>query len=424
MKPSYLCLLCNRRIDANKLSAHKAEHKESDHYGFLWPLFSNHRQNRRLCTVATYTSPYIAQELGISKVYIRDEGSNLSGSMKDYLVEQAVIHGMNTNHKIFSVVSSGNHAVSLARYTNFCGAKAIVFVPASSSKIPILAALPNTLVIGIKDAIFEEVYAIGAKLDIPGIYNANVSNELLLTGLSTVSNAITALQPLPTHILAGVGNGSYLAGIAFGLQHLNGTMPKIIPVGMKGAFPTEQAFSTSSFIHEYETFLEEETLIDAAEGSIAIASYSMPQLIHALRTSQGFTLGGLINDDLAAAYNLLIKEKVLAGRGVIPEPTGIMGLAAALKHRDKFQRTDILHISFTGHAVKDCDGIERLLGEAGKPLTATARKVRPDLIGTKSHHQLSNVVTLEKECHDIKSCILEWLKENPVSKSFRPLRVG
>jgi len=305
--------------------------------------------------------------------------------MKDYLTKRATALGRVSGYKYYTVVSSGNQAASLVLATQEIKAKVLLFVPASSSKIDFLCSFSHAFVFGLEDAIFEDVYerfALFAE-SVSGVYNANVCNEFLLSGLAPVAWQISNLKPLPTHILAGVGNGSYLAGIGWGLSKLfkEKFSVKIVPVGMQGAFPASEAIKEGKLIHEYKKFKVPEEKIDAAEGSIAIGSYSMPQLVHAVWLSEGFPLGDLTNEDLAEAYRVLSRDEDLLNQGAIPEPTGIMGLAAAIKYRRKFQQQDILLLSFTGHAAKDLPSILRITDkEVGEKIFSLAKKSRPDLV--------------------------------------------
>lgn len=412
MITQYKCLLCEREIKSHELQPHKNHHQSFSHYGFMWPTQAQKGKLYSCARVPTYTSTIIAEILGVQKVYIRDEGMNISGSMKDYVVQQALDLGLEEKYDAFTVVSSGNHAVALATFASSRNAKSIVFTTASSSKIPFLAQLPRTLVIGVREAIFEDVYLLANRITLDGVYNANVSNDQLLTSFQSVALSIASLDPLPTHIIAGVGNGSYLAGIAHGIEHLKYRMPKIIPVGMDGAFPTEEAFAQRKMVHEYEYFLVDEKHIDAAEGSIAIASYSMPQLIHSIHLSSGFTLGGLTNDDLRNAYLAIKEDKHLVFHGAIPEPTGIMSLAAALKHRTSFEPKDILFLSFTGHGTKDKEGIKKLVPEISEELLRSAEKCRPDLQITPLLIDQGNVIMVDKNTDPsvLNQKIQHWLQ--------------
>ncbi|MEK7649332.1 MAG: pyridoxal-phosphate dependent enzyme [Patescibacteria group bacterium] len=383
---SYECLLCGTTdIGPDDIASHKKQHGAFKRYGLLWPeklsagIPIDFRSN-----IPTYSSPTLAHALGVSCVYIRNEGVNHSGSMKDYIVRQALAAGRAKGFTRFSVVSSGNHAVSLAMNTDSKRETAILFTPSSSSKIPFLITFPHVVAVGMHDALIEDVYNLVTQVKLNGIYDINAHNECLLPGLIPVASDVLSLDPLPTHVLAGVGNGTYLAGIGWGLKTLSKSyqkLPKIIPVGMKGAFPSEDAYTLKESIVEYSEFFEQEDVIDAAEGSIAIESYSMPQLMHAVSLTKGFPLGELTNRDLAAAYELLATDAHLIARGAIPEPTGIMGLAAALKWKDRFTQKDVLHCSFTGHGVKDLETISRILSPALKDsLIKAARRDRPDLL--------------------------------------------
>jgi len=410
----YLCLLCGRKIEERDIELHKKiSHRNEKHYGIMWPLFREREVRRDLWKVPIYESPIFAKEIGVRKVYIRDEGQNFSGSMKDYIVERGVKLGLKEGFRIFSVVSSGNHAFSAAKYAKKYKVRAIVFTPASSSKISLLACIRNALVVGVKNTIFEEVYLFANQIELEGVYNLNVSNEKLLVGFQPIAKEMINLDPFPTHVLSGVGNGSYLAGIALGLEKLEAPLPKIVPVGMKGAFPTETAFAKRELLFEYKEFLIDEKLIDTAEGSIATASYSMPQLMNAVYLTNGFPLGGLTNEDLRNAYLLLVKDKFLIEKGAIPEPTGIMGLAAALKYRERFKSSDVLLVSFTGHAVKDLDGIRRLVPEISDLLISKAKDSRGDLIVTENSASSGNVIIVEKNLSPeiLKKRILNWIEE-------------
>ncbi|MFH1522528.1 MAG: PLP-dependent lyase/thiolase [Patescibacteria group bacterium] len=410
------CLLCNKEILMSDLVRHKEDHPNERHYGIMWPLCFRTAESEAVNFMPpVHESKVLAEIIGVKKVFILDEGRNISGSMKDYIVREAINLGLYEDCNAFTVVSSGNHAVSLAKFASAYHKKSVVFVPASSSKIPFLATFPSTLIIGLKDAIFEDTYVFANQVDLRGLYNANVSNDSLIVGFRPVAERIKELDPQPTHILSGVGNGCYLAGICWGMGRFGDNLPKIIPVGMKGAFPVEEAFRTGLSIIEYTEFLTDESAINAAEGSIATSSYSMPQLIHAIKLSGGFPLGGLTNNDLGKAYRALLEDKNLLNNGVIPEPTGIMGLAAALKHKDAFSRDSIILVSFTGHGVKDEAGIKKLVSpEISEVMIERAKKVRPDLITCQDSdtENKGKVVFVDKDTSpdEINAQIKGWIK--------------
>ncbi len=413
MAKIFECLICGNTVYESDIYTHKAVHPGLKSYGYMWPSYYEENPNRNLRLAPIHQSTLFAEAIGVSEVYIRDEGQNLSGSMKDYIVEEAVNLGIADGANVFTVVSSGNQAFSLAKYTQLAGKKAVLFAPESSSKIGILSTLDNVFILAVKDAIFEDVYRLAADLNLPGVYNANVTNDLLLPGLVTVSRQIIEAGLNIDYVLSGVGNGTYLAGLTLGFMKYRYALPKIIPVGMMGAFPTQVALENGISCYEYQDFQVDESIIDAAEGSIAIASYSMPQLIHAITVSNGFCLGDLLNSDLATAYDLLYQDKALVDAGAIPEPTGIMGLAAAIKYRNCFGSKSRLLISFTGHGVKDLEGIKRLVPNLYDELSAAALASRPDLSVSFAEMDMSKIKLIDKEMSktDIESIVYNWLRK-------------
>ena len=369
-----------------------------------------------------HRSEVIAKTLGVRDVYIRDEGQNPTGSLKDYMVAAAVTLGMLDGADAFTTVSSGNHAVALARYAERVGRCANVFIPYSSSKAALLESLPNVEVFRMTDgkdgsACYEDVYEAHAKRTDAG-YNANASNEFIydLIQQACIDTALKLQgRAFPTHVLTGVGNGSYVGmlGKGFRLLARDGIIPhvpRMVPVGMDGGFPLETCVGMQRrHIFEYRDFRSGIEGIESAEGSIAIASYSMPHAVRAVRETNGMTLGGMRNEDLADAYRLLMQDPCLLDAGAIPEPTGIMSLAAAIKHRGMFDPDDVLLLCFTGHAAKDEQEITHLLGAEGDDLVDRALSSRADIrIPPRSHiiapdQDISNILGENDGLYAIRS---------------------
>jgi threonine synthase len=409
---NFKCLLCNHSVASDKIAHHKQHIPNGYKYAILWPEYNPLTDYCYDIDVPIYNSRVFSKALGVRKVYILDEGNNISGSMKDYLVTKAINLAENNKQSIFKIASSGNHALSLAIQTRLHGYYSLIFIPKSSMKTKYLSIFDNTFVIALQESTYEDVYRLSNQINVSGIFNANVSNELLITGFQPVARQICSLSPLPSHIIAGVGNGTYLAGLTWSFQHTLKKLPKIVPVGMKGAFPFENAVKYNQKIYEYKNYGVDEQCINEAIGSIALESYSMPQLFHALKLSNGFPLGGLQNSDLRNAYLLLRNDENLMKNCVIPEPTGIMGLAAAIKHKEKFLGDDILLISFTGHALNCIDSIKNLAPEMMTPLTIQLNKKNRNL--TYVHHMgAQNILDINKRTplEEININIQNWLNK-------------
>ncbi|MEM7536461.1 MAG: PLP-dependent lyase/thiolase [Chloroflexota bacterium] len=368
-------------VDKSQVNSYKkSKFHDIRHYGLMWPLFPP--QNHIDVEVEIHESAVLAKKLGVKQVYICHEGSmaNPSGSMKDYLVRQGTVLAKEQGARGVHCSSSGNHGLSAAIFGQEADLKGIVFVPdsASSIKLDLLCSFPNLFVVAFRDVIVDDVFRFAYSLEIPSFYNVNASNDELITGLYPIGRAVSKLAVEPTHVVVGVGNGTYLAGIGYALEQ-HQINSKIVGVGMRGAFPMETALAKNQLIYEQETFLTDLSIIDRAESAIPLESYSMPALIHILKRSNGFTLNDLVNADLAAAYHLLYEDKNLIKQGVIPEPTGILGLAAGLKYRESFTPDDVLLFSFTASGIKDKHGICALVPDIGPTLVQQCEMARPDL---------------------------------------------
>lgn len=341
-------------------------------------------------------SEFLARELGVKKVYVRDEGKNPSGSMKDYIISCGTTKGRQEGYNYFTAVSCGNHALSAAQYVKSINGKIIVFITSGSTKAGFLNKIPNAHTFRVKtnsrDSIYEEVYERFYNAGSNRVYNLNVSNEFMIDGAKTVALEMALSgKEIPTHFISCAGNGTYIGGVGKGFLELKQLgiikeSPKCVAVGMKGGFPFETALDMNVPIKEYKDFLIDEKRINCAEGTMAIGCYSMPQAIFAIKATNGFTLGGLENEALTEAYIMLSKDKVLMNKGIVPEPTAIQSLAAVLKYPSKFSRDDILLLSFTGHGAKNLKEISEMLEEKHKTeyeilaTSAVSEQGRPDLV--------------------------------------------
>ena len=404
--------MCNDTITSLKILPHKQQEPNGYKYAMLWPEYNPLIDYCYDIDVPIYQSTVFSKALGVRKVYILDEGKNISGSMKDYLVAKTIKLAEKQKLSIFNLASSGNHALSLANQTQHHGYYSLIFVPESSFKLKHLSTFENTLIVALKGSTYEDVYSLSNQINVSGIFNANVSNELLITGFQPVARQICSLSPLPSHILAGVGNGTYLSGLTWSFQHTLTNLPKIIPVGMKGAFPFEYAIKNNKNIYKFENYGVDTTYINEAVGSIALESYNMPQLFYALKVSNGFPLGGLQNSDLRNAYLLLMNDQNLMKNCVIPEPTGIMGLAAAIKHKEKFSGDDILLISFTGHAFTSLNSINRLAPELMNDLSILLSG-KTNIVPNMNNTNYKNIIHINKNISqkDLYMIIQNWMNK-------------
>ena len=178
----FKCLMCNHFVNSNQIAHHKQQIPNGHKYAILWPEYNPLTDYCYDIDVPIYNSTVFSKALGVQKVYILDEGNNISGSMKDYLVTKAINLAEKNNQSIFKLASSGNHALSLAIQTRLYGYNSLIFIPESSVKTKHLSIYKNTFIISLKESTYEDVYSLSNQIDNSEIFNANVNNEFLITG--------------------------------------------------------------------------------------------------------------------------------------------------------------------------------------------------------------------------------------------------
>ncbi|MHC4756794.1 MAG: threonine synthase, partial [Planctomycetota bacterium] len=76
-----------------------------------------------------YRSLQLENELGLARVWIKDDGRNPTASTKDRASAVAVVKALEKGAGIVTAASSGNAAASWSAFTAISGLKTIIFVP-------------------------------------------------------------------------------------------------------------------------------------------------------------------------------------------------------------------------------------------------------------------------------------------------------
>ena len=185
-----------------------------------------------------------ADELGMARLWVKDDSRNPSGSTKDraslLVVAKAVEYGFDT----VAAASTGNAATALAAVAAAAGVRAVVFVPAAAprAKLVQMASYGARVVPvqGSYDDAFELCLAACREF---GWYNRNTAlNPFTIEGKKTAALEIAAaLAPeVPDAVLVPTGDGVILAGVAKGFADLveaglADRVPRLIAVQPEGS---------------------------------------------------------------------------------------------------------------------------------------------------------------------------------------------
>ncbi len=311
-----------------------------------------------------YEADNIARNLGIKKLYIKDDGINPTSSLKDRASAMAVTKAVEAGYRTIACSSTGNAASSLAGNAAKAGLKTYIFVPDRAPKGKIAQLMMFGANLTAVRGTYEETFELSKKaIDKYGWYNRNAAiNPYLSEGKKTVAHEI--LEQLdfetPDYVAVSVGDGCTIAGVYKGLYDmymagLTDKIPRLISVQAEGCCPINTAVITG----EPWTPQEENTYAD----SIAVGvPRNADKAIKAIIDSDGICVN-VSDDEIRAAQRYLAKNA-----GVFGEPAGVTAAAGLIKlsREGKLDKDATIVSIVTGNGLKD---IESAIQNCGAPVS-------------------------------------------------------
>ncbi len=311
-----------------------------------------------------YEEPRLAEQLGLKRLWVKDDGQNPTASLKDRASAMAVAKAREAGARVIACSSTGNAASSLAGNAAAAGLRTYIFVPSRAPKGKVAQLMTfGATVISVQGS-YEETFELSKQaIDKWGWYNRNAAiNPYLSEGKKTV--ALEILEQLdwqvPDYIAISVGDGCTIAGLWKGLKDLYAIgfidrLPRLISAQAEGCCPLNRAIETGEPWHP----MEENTLAD----SIAVGvPRNADKALMAIRESNGIVVN-VSDEEILAAQGLL-------GRtcGVFGEPAGVTGTAGVKKlcEQGVIGRNDTVVSVVTGNGLKD---VANAIKAAGEPIS-------------------------------------------------------
>jgi threonine synthase len=306
-------------------------------------------------------APALARHVGISKLFLKDDGRNATGSMKDRASAVGVVKAREARRRIIACASTGNAASSCAGMAASMGLRSVIFVPqrAPEPKVAQLLIFGAT-VLRVRGSYEQAFQLCQQSCEKWGWYNRNSGiNPYLVEGKKTCGLEIAEqLAWEPTDWVAvSVGDGCTVAGVwkAFRECRLLGLIeraPRILGVQAEGAAPVAECFRTGEPLRP----IEPETIAD----SIAVGvPRNWKKAVLAVRESGGT----MINVSDAEILDAMRDTGRLAG--VFAEPaaaTAVAGLRRAASEGILGPRSTAVAI-VTGNGLKDIQAARSAAGE-------------------------------------------------------------
>lgn len=301
-----------------------------------------------------YHAQRLGAQLGLANLYIKDDGRNPTGSLKDRASAIGIVKARERGQEIITAASTGNAASSLAGLAASVGIKTVIFVPETTPQPKIAQLLIYgahvILVRGTYDQAFDLCFAASQRY---GWYNRSTAcNPYLSEGKKTAVLEICEQLgwEVPDKIFVSVGDGCIIGALAKGLRDLQklgvvDRLPQLIGVQAEGSAVLTKAWASGT-----------ERIAPCLPSTLADSiSVGQPRdAIKALRAVRR-TAGEFIT---VSDEEILNAMRVMArGSGVFGEPAGATGFAGLLKmqRENRLDPAERIVVLVTGNGLKDVD---------------------------------------------------------------------
>jgi len=323
----------------------------------------------------------LAEELGLSELYIKDDSVNHpTFSYKDRVVSVAATKAVELGFPVFGCASTGNLAGSVAAHAARLGLQCYVFIPHDLEPAKILgAAIYRPHVIAV-DGNYDDVNRLCTQVaDRSGWGFANINlRSYYAEGAKTMGFEIAEQLGwrYPDHIVSPVAGGTLLPRIYKGLREfrevglVEGRLPKIHAAQPAGSAPVVRALEAGL---EFPDPVKPDTIAK----SLAIGNPADGfQVVKVVKETGGS--GAMVSDaEILDAIDLLARTE-----GIFTEPAGGTTLAAtrALVRKGVIKSNESVVVCITGNGYKTAevmaDRVERPI-KIGRGLADFERVVAP-----------------------------------------------
>ncbi len=198
-----------------------------------------------------YDAPRLAADLGVAAAWVKDDGLNPTGSLKDRASALVVARAIEAGIEIVSTASTGNAAAALAGIAASVGMETIIFVPATAPEAKIAQLLVYGATVVLVEASYDVAFDLCYQLCLSeGWYCRNTGiNPYTVEGKKTVAYEIAEQMrwDVPDVLVVSVGDGNIIAGIHKGFVDLHELgwierIPRLIGVQAEGSSPLVDAW--------------------------------------------------------------------------------------------------------------------------------------------------------------------------------------
>ncbi|ACJ16720.1 Hypothetical threonine synthase (TS) [Thermococcus onnurineus NA1] len=305
-----------------------------------------------------YRAKRLEEKIGISKLYIKNEGENPTGAFKDRGSSVEITKALEFHAQKVIVASTGNMAASISAYGAKAGLKVTIVVPEGTPEGKLVQAKMYGANVEVFGKTYDEALAEAERRALEDGYYLTGNYHYRVEGQKTTGfEIIDQLHfNVPDWIVVPIGAGTHLRAIWKGLKEfyrigLISELPRIAGVQIEGYDSIVRAWKTSKPIEKITK------KVPTIASAIAVkAPVDGENVLKAVKESNGY-LDTVTNEETAAAGLLLGRE------GLFVEPSSATSLALAQKMREEgiIDKGESVVIIATGHGLKDINTWSKVL---------------------------------------------------------------
>ncbi len=298
-------------------------------------------------------APALGEQMGLRKLYVKDEGLNPTGSFKARGLSAAVTRAKELGAKKLATPTAGNAGGALAAYAARAGIPAVIVMPADTPEAnEIECRAAGAEVVKLDGLISDCGKYVAERKDREGWYEVTTLKEpYRIEGKKTMGLEVWEQLggALPDVIIYPTGGGVGIIGMwkAFDELEAMGLIgkkrPRMVSVQAAGCAPVVRAFEQGK--EDSEFWQNAATLASGLRVPKAIGDFL---ILRAIRETGGTAVAATDEEIMAEAKELAARE------GIFAAPEGAAGLCAARKLANQgWIRPDELVVAYnTGSGYK------------------------------------------------------------------------
>lgn len=208
-----------------------------------------------------YDAPRLAADLGVAAAWVKDDGLNPTGSLKDRASALIVARAAEAGIQVVSTASTGNAAAALAGMGASMQMQTIIFVPAAAPEAKIAQLLVYGATVVLVEASYDVAFDLCYELCLSeGWYCRNTGiNPYTVEGKKTAAYEIAEQMgwDVPDVVVVSVGDGNIIAGVYKGFYDLRELgwierIPRLIGVQAEGSASLVSAWQSGIDVRDIQ----------------------------------------------------------------------------------------------------------------------------------------------------------------------------